>query len=121
MNTREKGTKGEDEAVDYIRNKGWRILDRNYRINLGEIDIIAMDKKTVVFVEVKTWRTIGSENLEYVINQRKRKKIIMVSRDYFMKNKNLKYDLIRYDVIFIGRNNSEIDHYKNAFTETGEL
>lgn len=48
------GNQGEDLACEYLRKQGYKILERNYRIRGGEIDIIAQDKEYLVFVEVKT-------------------------------------------------------------------
>lgn len=48
------GLAGEQIAVDFLQNKGYKILERNFRIKGGEVDIIALDKQTLVFVEVKT-------------------------------------------------------------------
>ncbi|MBI9102245.1 MAG: YraN family protein [Spirochaetales bacterium] len=121
MNSREKGNRGEDTATIFLMNNGYRILNRNYRIRSGEIDIIALDDKCLVFLEVKAWNTFGSEELEYGIDLRKQKKIIAVSREFLMRNKRLDFDRIRYDVIFITDSGDVIEHYKDAFTETGEL
>ena len=48
------GERGENVAAKFLRNQGYKILERNYRTSVGEIDIIARDGKTLVFVEVKT-------------------------------------------------------------------
>ena len=57
MNKKTTGEIGEEFAVRYLRSQGYKILVRNFRCRLGEIDIIARDGKTVVFVEVKTRRS----------------------------------------------------------------
>ncbi len=54
MNNREFGQFGENAAEEFIKRKGYSILERNYRCSLGEIDIIAMRDDEVVFLEVKT-------------------------------------------------------------------
>jgi len=56
------GKKGEDMATDFLVKKGYRILERNFHCLYGEIDIIAMKKRTIVFIEVKT-RTSSSFGL----------------------------------------------------------
>ena len=53
MNTRQVGTKWEEKAVEYLKGKGYVILETNYRCRFGEIDIIAMYDKMVCFIEVK--------------------------------------------------------------------
>ena len=50
----QKGSRGEEEAARYLGQKGYQILERNHRTKFGELDIIASDKETLVFVEVKT-------------------------------------------------------------------
>jgi len=114
VNSREKGNIGEDTASVFLTEKGYRILNRNYRVRIGEIDIIAFDGRCLVFIEVKAWNTFGSEELEYGIDLR-----IGVSREFLMRNQRLDFDRIRYDVIFIKDNG--IQHFKDAFTETGKL
>ncbi len=54
MSTITIGNKGEDLACKYLQKQGYKILERNYRIRGGEIDVVAKDKDTLVFVEVKT-------------------------------------------------------------------
>lgn len=54
MNRRATGKLGEDLAVDYLRGKGYQILERGWRVRAGEVDIIAKDNEGLVFVEVKT-------------------------------------------------------------------
>lgn len=54
MTTVDTGSRGEDLACQYLQNQGYKILERNYRIRGGEIDIIAKDREYMVFVEVKT-------------------------------------------------------------------
>lgn len=54
MSTKSTGNFGEELASNFLKNKGYKILERNYRIRGGEIDIVAQDSETLVFVEVKT-------------------------------------------------------------------
>lgn len=54
MSTTQTGNKGEDLACEYLQKQGYKILERNFRIRGGEIDIVAYDKEYLVFVEVKT-------------------------------------------------------------------
>ncbi|MBI4038419.1 YraN family protein [Candidatus Daviesbacteria bacterium] len=54
MSNQERGNYGEDLACDYLKKHGYKILERNYRIRGGEIDIVAKDGDTLVFIEVKT-------------------------------------------------------------------
>jgi len=60
VDTRNKGKSGEDIAVQFLKRRGYRILERNFRTKFGEIDIIARDRKTTVFIEVKLRESISS-------------------------------------------------------------
>jgi putative endonuclease len=58
-----KGRSGEDAAAAYLEEKGIKILEKNFRGRKGEIDIIALDGDTLIFVEVKAWASYGIEAL----------------------------------------------------------
>ncbi len=109
------GTKGEDLALKFLKKKGYRILSRNYKTPLGEIDIVAEDGGTLVFVEVKT-RADDSFGLPFeAVDSRKREKLRKVAL-YYLKNR-CKRDLpSRFDVLSIraGQRN-EIEHIIDAF------
>ncbi len=113
MNT--LGKEGEEIAITYLRKKGYRILRRNYRTVFGEIDIIAKDKDTIVFTEVKT-RTDETFGYPFeAVNRRKREKIKKVALAYIKK---LKREVpARFDVLSINFENEkkQIKHIKDAF------
>ena len=119
MNTAEKGRSGEQSAVNFLMERGYRILEKNYRTRKGEIDLIAEKDKTISFVEVKAWKKIGIEGLEYSIGKRKRSSIINTSKKYLAGLKEDSYSYVNYDVVFIDNNAGRIELLKNAFTETG--
>ena len=77
---KELGARGEELAVRYLKNRGYRILERNYRIKLGEIDIIARDRNTLVFVEVKARSSNRFGHPKSAITPQKQRKISMVSQ-----------------------------------------
>jgi putative endonuclease len=110
------GVKGEDLAVKFLKKKGYRILSRNFKTPLGEIDIIAEDRDTLVFVEVKT-RTDNSFSFPYeAVNRRKREKLRKVAL-FYLKN-CVKGDApSRFDVLSIqaGEDKTEIEHIRDAF------
>ena len=111
----ETGKIGEDIAYAYLLEKGMLILERNWRYKRAELDIIAMDAKTMVFVEVKT-RTdniLGSP--ENAVDTRKRQLMIRAAIAYMHHAKH--EWTIRFDIISIVlRNNMpQIDHIKDAF------
>ena len=116
------GRAGEETAVIYLEGKGIKILERNFRSRSGEIDIIARDGETVVFVEVKAWSTYGIDALEQSLNSKKRHKIIETSKYFLTVHREYRYMAIRFDVIFVssgpvGPCANEITHIESAFTE----
>lgn len=110
-----KGRYGESLAREYIINKGYKVLEVNYTTKLGEVDIIALDKNIIAFIEVKT-RTNKNFGYAYeAVNFRKQKKIINTSNVY-MKHKNIKDIQIRYDIIEVYLERQiDINHIENAF------
>ncbi len=117
MNNRQVGYKGEMIACNFLKSKGYEILCSNYYSKFGEIDIISIIDKYIVFIEVKLRR---SKTFGYPIesvNIFKQKKIINISLDYILKNQ---IDLQpRFDIIEILKQDSKtyINHIENAFCE----
>ncbi|ACO04655.1 MAG TPA: YraN family protein [Persephonella sp.] len=107
-----KGKEGEDKAVEYLRNSGYRILERNFRSRFGEIDIIAEDNGTIVIVEVRSKGSTGYGYPEESIDHKKVRKIIKTAQFYLLK-RDIKGKQVRFDIISIVNNN--IFHIKNAF------
>lgn len=110
------GTKGEDLAVKFLKKKGYKIIARNYKNYVGEIDIIARDGDTVVFIEVKT-RADDSFGYPFeAVNKRKRQKLKNLALLYLKKQgKELP---VRFDVLSIfcmDDGKKEIEHIKDAF------
>lgn len=117
MNQRQAfGKAGEDSAVRYLKKKGYRVLERNYACPVGEIDIVARDKKTIVFVEVKTRRSMSYGNARLAITPHKQRKISMTALYYLKCNRQMDQDA-RFDVVTVysTRGMQEIDLIKNAF------
>jgi len=99
-NKRLKGNLGEDLAVRYLQKHGYKILDRNFHCRFGEIDIIAQDGQTLVFVEVKTrWSKKFGEPQE-AVTFRKLKSIIKTGQYFKLLHPKLPEDL-RIDVVAI--------------------
>ncbi len=113
------GKKGEDIAASYLRDKGFKIIARNYRDKFGEIDIIARDRRTWVFVEVKTRHSIRFGLPEEAVTTTKQQQIIRVASNYLVHHQLLD-EPVRFDVIAVMMKpgNSEITHLVSAF-ETG--
>lgn len=114
-NNIKKGMFGENKAVKYLMSKGYRIIDRNYRTKIGEIDIIAIKSKVLIFIEVKT-RSSTNYGFPYeAVNRRKQEKIVKSSLIY-MKHKGLEDWQTRYDIIEVFlQNKLKINHIENAF------
>jgi len=112
-NKRQMGTSYEIKAEEYLLQKGYKILERNFRNRGGEIDIIAKDKDYFCFIEVKyrTTNEFGSP-LE-AVDFRKQNQIRKVALYYLMKNKLSEWTPCRFDVIaFEGE---KLTHVENAF------
>ena len=112
---RDKGKEGEEEAIGYLQKLGYQIVETNYRLDYGEIDIICRDKKskegdTLVFVEVK--RRLGeSYPPEEAITKQKVHKIKQVAEYYASEHPDLP-QLLRFDVVAI--ENTRLTHYVNV-------
>lgn len=113
MNNKQTGNIGENLAEEYLKNKGYKILERNFSCKQGEIDIIALDKKEIVFVEVKT-RTNTKYGLPVEAVNHIKKKHIYNSAKYYVYINNLYNEFIRFDIIeiYITKNNYKINHIK---------
>jgi len=113
MNT---GMAGEALAVQILKRNGYKILERNYRSSLGEIDIIALEGGTVAFVEVKARRTDRYGPPKTAVTPEKQRKISMVALGY-LKQTGQGDRKARFDVVAIrlipGR--PEVEIIKNAF------
>lgn len=109
------GEKGEKLAIDLLRNKGYSVLDENWRSGRNEVDIIAKIGDTVVFVEVKTRSTAYFGNPGEAVSEAKQKRIIQAANDYLLEHE---LDLeARFDVISVVTTEKEtaLDHMEDAF------
>lgn len=106
------GTGGEDMAIKYLLSKGYKILARNYKTKIGELDIIAKDKGCIVFVEVKTRKSDYFGLPREAVTYTKQRKIRMVATQYLKTHGGI-YQACRFDVIDIL--DGEISHIENCF------
>lgn len=111
----ELGKFGEDEATKYLKNKGYNIIERNFECKQGEIDIIALDREELVFVEVKTRSDKMYGEAAEAVTPFKIKHLIN-SIKYYLYIRNLETEFIRIDVIevYVKPNNVTINHIKKA-------
>jgi putative endonuclease len=110
------GKKGEELAADYLTKAGYRIVERNYRCVFGEIDIVAEEGDTLVFVEVKSRHSSSYGEPQLAVDYRKQRKISTVALNY-IEEKHKQGRNARFDVVSVKLSSSghAIDLIKNAF------
>ena len=110
------GSNSESLAAGYLKKNGYKILERNYRTPLGEIDIIARERKTIVFVEVKSRRSVRYGNPKWAVTPRKQRRISMVALQYLKTTRQMD-NRARFDVVAVvsNRDDPQIEIVKNAF------
>jgi putative endonuclease len=111
----ELGKLGEDIAVNYLIDKGYQILERNWHSGHKEIDIIALDDDVLVIVEVKTRKSDDYGEPEIAVGITKQRMLIWAA-DTYVRYKNLNVD-VRFDIIsiVISDTEPEIEHIEDAF------
>ncbi len=113
-----KGRKGEEVAASYLKKKGYRIVERNFRWRGGEIDIIAERKGMLVFVEVRSFSSdaLGIDPVE-TIGPFKIQKLIKTAEYYLESHPEFQNHDLRFDAIGVKFNKDDvkIDHIENAF------
>ena len=112
------GEKSESVTVDFLKKQGYRIIELNYRTKLGEIDIIAKQEKTLVFIEVKARKSSRFGRPELAVTPKKQRKISMVAL-YYLKSTKQGNAKARFDVVAINsakaKESPNIKIIKNAF------
>jgi len=116
--TKAIGDKGENRAAKYLVEKGYEIIERNWRTTSGEIDIITKKGDTIVFVEVKTMPNATVDMLAKVLNQQKQNRIIKTSKRFLINHRQYSNSYVRYDVIVMDMPGlPSVYHIENAFFE----
>ncbi len=92
------GAAGEQLAAEFLKEKGYRIRERNFRVSMGELDIIAEKDGRIIFVEVKTRRNLNCGTPAESVSYYKQKKIIQVAQ-IFLRQRRLEGCSCRFDVI----------------------
>lgn len=110
------GQEGEDLAAGFLRKKGYRLIERNYRCKTGEVDLIVLDHKVVVFVEVKTRSDHSFGSPFEAVEARKQRKMIQAAQ-YFLHAHKLDQRDARFDVVGISWQGDHpvVEHIENAF------
>jgi len=116
------GQRGEDAAAQYLKRQGYRVIARGHDSRLGELDIIAVDGRTIVFVEVKTRRGTQAGRPAEAIDARKMRRMTQAALAW-LKSKGLLSQAARFDVVAVTWPDSArrptVEHYKNAFEPVG--
>lgn len=106
------GRVGEQKAVEFLKTKGYKIVETNYKTHIGEIDVICKDENTLVFVEVKTRLNDEFGAPSEAVNKKKQDKYFKVATEYLIRTKQTESNC-RFDVIEI--ENGQINHILDAF------
>ena len=120
MNEKLFGRWGEAAAADYLRKKGYTITGTGYRTRMGEIDLIAEDRKYLAFVEVKTRRDDGFAQAREAVTAAKQRRLIATAEIYLSTHETKKQP--RFDVVEVyapegtGTEEPRIVHIENAFS-----
>jgi len=111
------GKEGEAIAIKFLQKRGYKIIKKNYRNRLGEIDIVAKDNQTICFIEVKLRKSMEMGMPLEAINKAKQKKISQVALLYVQEN-NLEDEDARFDAVSIlgqDEGSYEMELITNAF------
>jgi putative endonuclease len=101
------GAEGERAAEKLLRRQRYKILERNYRCPGGEVDLVALDGTTVVFIEVKTRSSNALGNPFEAVDQRKQRSLVLAAR-FFVARHRLEGRQVRFDVVGVWRQGDEI-------------
>ncbi|OPY70934.1 MAG: hypothetical protein A4E57_00250 [Syntrophorhabdaceae bacterium PtaU1.Bin034] len=112
MSSREEGLRGEEMAIEALKGKGYRIVERNHRNRLGEIDVVAEEGGCLVFVEVKKRNSGRFGEAICAVDERKQRQLARAAL-FYMKVHDCFGRSVRFDVI--GIDNERVKIVKNAF------
>ena len=110
------GKEGERVAERYLQKKGYKLVERNYRCTVGELDLIVLDRRVLVFVEVKTRTGYAFGSPLEAVEFRKQRKMIQAAQ-FYMAEKRLQQRDARFDVVGVSWAGREplVEHIENAF------
>jgi len=114
------GFMSEEQVVQFLRGQGFRILQRNCRTRLGEVDIVARDGEEVVFVEVRSRSGGNWDTLERSVTSRKQRRIARAAAAFLRHTRTaapLRFDVVAVRLGADGR--PEFRHYRDAFPLPG--
>ena len=118
------GSRCERTAGQFLRQLGYRLLEHNFSCELGELDIVALDGKCVVFVEVRSTEAADTRQAALSVDPRKQQRLTRLALYYLKRRRLLEYPA-RFDVLAISWPASQAEplivHYPNAFDATDRL
>ena len=121
MRRQELGILGENLAVEELTRRGYAILDRRYRTRYGEIDIVAEDQGTIVFVEVKAREDMTFGTAAEAVTRNKQRKVASRAVEYLSRehvtDRPCRFDVVAID--YAGKPEQTITVYAHAFDATG--
>ncbi len=115
--TVETGANAEQLAVDHLIDHGYEIVERNYRSKLGELDIVAIDRGVMVFVEVRSRTTSEHGDAAAAVGRRKQRQVTRIAEIYLHHRRPV-FDELRFDVVTVdgdGTKPDDIDLYQDAW------
>lgn len=118
INKRQQGSEAENLALQKLQNSGMRLLEQNYRVRAGEIDLIMEEQGCIVFVEVRSKTLSDFGTPVETVNYKKRRQIEKIAKHY-LKHKKVSEDVLcRFDIVGITKDEKgcpEIEHIRHAF------
>jgi putative endonuclease len=116
------GQRGERAAERYLKRRGYKIVARRERGRFGELDLVAVEQRTVVFIEVKTRTSHEAGHPAEAVGPEKQKRLTRLALAYLKRHDLLEYPA-RFDVLAItwpqGTRDPVIEHFQNAFEAVG--
>jgi putative endonuclease len=118
------GSRSERAAARYLRKLGYRIAARNFTCPLGELDLVALDGRCIVFVEVRSTEAEDLEKAATSVDIHKQRRLTQLAL-YFLQKKRLLNQAARFDVLTVswpeGKRDPVIEHHRNAFEAVGRF
>lgn len=119
------GKKGEELVASWLMNNGYTIIERNWRVPIGEIDIIAIEKDSLVFIEVKTLLNTTLESLNVIVGKHKQIKISQTAKYFLQSHRQYHKLAMRFDVVVLRSSPFNLEHpkvlhIKNAFGDCND-
>jgi putative endonuclease len=108
------GTAAEDQAAEFLKQRGYRILARNVAYKVGEVDIVAEDGDTLVFVEVRSRTDPDQVHPAATVTKKKQRQIVRTAMAY-CQHHQIRDTMIRFDVVAVLGPEGGIELYQNAF------